>query len=253
MSLRINVLLSLVVAIVFLFPVESRSQVVSVALLGDSNTWIGGEKCDNDRGWSTWFRKDLSPEYCRSFARSGATWTHTSSTKINESEYTEVISDDNVVSNQFQRLKSAVSAGEFPIPELIIVSAGTNDVWFSDRRPDALKRGVPEDRNLTLGGAVRDFCEDVKASFPKTEIIFLTPMFTTKTSDTDIRLAGDLIETAAKECGAYVIRLDSTGCIDPGVEKKHFTYTEDGVHTSRAGARRVGLKVASEVRAKFKF
>jgi hypothetical protein len=83
-----------------------------VVFLGDSNTWIGGDKCDVNRGWNYWVREMLQPTTCRSYARSGATWVHTDKMVRDTEENTAVLSDNNVVTNQIYRLQEAVEAGD---------------------------------------------------------------------------------------------------------------------------------------------
>ena len=59
-----------------------------VVILGDSNTSIGGDMCDNPKGWNKWFAEQFDSKSCRSYARSGATWTHTKSTRRNPEQNT---------------------------------------------------------------------------------------------------------------------------------------------------------------------
>ena len=75
-----------------------------IAVLGDSNTWLGGDDCSQPRGWTTAFVRALHPASCRSYARSGATWTHTSATSCRPKAYTERLADDNVIFNQMVRM-----------------------------------------------------------------------------------------------------------------------------------------------------
>ena len=86
-----------------------------VVLLGDSNTWLGGDSCDNRRGWSWWFCSCYHPATCVSYARSGATWTNTPSTVRDITGYSETISDNNVIYNQIYRLVDAVRTGVQPL------------------------------------------------------------------------------------------------------------------------------------------
>lgn len=85
-----------------------------VVLLGDSNTFIGGDACDKPQGWNKWFKDFAKPKSCRSYARSGATWTHTPNTVLDMEENIGVLGDNNVVYNQAMRLLTAVLSGEQP-------------------------------------------------------------------------------------------------------------------------------------------
>ena len=78
-----------------------------VVILGDSNTWIGGDDCDKPRGWNKWFADVFQPLSCKSYARSGATWTNTIQTRKNPDEDIAVLGNDNVIYNQIVRLLAA--------------------------------------------------------------------------------------------------------------------------------------------------
>ena len=111
----------------------------NVVMLGDSNTWLGGDSCDRPHGWTKWFAEECYPATCRSYARSGATWTATVRTVRDVDEYTEKLGDNNVIYNQICRLMVAVADGRQAYPHTIIISAGTNDAWFvAAREPSGL-------------------------------------------------------------------------------------------------------------------
>ena len=82
-----------------------------VVILGDSNTWLGGDGCDKAQGWNKWFRDAFQPATCRSYARSGATWTNTPETRRNTQENIGVLGNDNVIYNQICRLEEAINNG----------------------------------------------------------------------------------------------------------------------------------------------
>jgi lysophospholipase L1-like esterase len=219
-----------------------------VVILGDSNTWIGGDDCTQPRGWNKWFCETAAPTSCRSYARSGATWTHTEATTYDTEEYSEVLSDNNVIYNQINRLKKAYEAGEQPLPDLIIIMAGTNDAWFRWSKVKEERGERREERGAqTLEGAVRSDCTMLRELFPECRLLLLTPMQTTKTSLGNIRRTGDIIEACGKKLGAEVLRLDREGCVKRKQELKKRTLTTDGVHTNEAGARCIGRLVAERV------
>ena len=221
-----------------------------VVLLGDSNTFIGGDSCNVARGWNKWFRDALQPATCRSYARSGATWTHTPKTVRDTEEYTEVLSDNNVIYNQVCRLQEAVAAGEQERPTLIIIMAGTNDAWFIDRRPQVFSNDLSS--SLTLAGAVYYDCQLLREAFPEARIVLLTPMQATKTSLKRIRRTGDIIEACGTQMGLEVVRLDREGCVSRKQELRKKTYTTDGVHTNERGAQCIGQLVAEKILSKCK-
>ncbi len=237
----------------------SAQHPVHVVLIGDSNTWIGGEDCDQSRGWSKWFKDAFQPLSCRSYARSGATWTNTKLTTYNTVENVEVLSDNNVVFNQVNRLREAVQSGVQPTPDLIIMLAGTNDMWFSSKRPGAYAMSVeqafsdtssspwPVHQVLSLASSIRYSCELLQSSYPQARLVLVTPMQSTKVSAALTEQTGDLIERCGRRLGIDVIRLDSSDCISRAQEQKKLTYTSDGVHTNEAGAQRIGELIVEHI------
>lgn len=232
---------------------------MDVVLLGDSNTWLGGEDCSNSKGWSKWFKDAFIPKTIGSYARSGATWTNTPSTVCNLTENIEVLGDNNVVYNQVCRLKYAYAVGEQPVPELIIISAGTNDAWFSQHRPYAMQRRKASDnqrentlslepsKNLTIEKSIALCCELLREDFPDAEIVLLTPLQTIKVDKSIIGIVGELIESVGTSLGCHVIRQDVEGCVRSDEELVEKVNTYDGTHTSERGARLNGEMIACKV------
>jgi GDSL-like Lipase/Acylhydrolase. len=139
-------------------------QSLHVVMLGDSNTFIGGDDCSKPQGWNKWFKDLMNPISCRSYARSGATWTETPNTVYDINEYTEVLSDNNVIYNQVSRLLADVfDTKTQPVPDLILIMAGTNDLWFADKRPEPFPKYI------------RQNCEMLKHAFPHARIVLITP------------------------------------------------------------------------------
>ena len=85
---------SVITLLLFLATSLYANDSTHVAILGDSNTWLGGDQCDQPRGWNKWFKDYFAPASCRSYARSGATWTNTARTKRNPDEVKEVLSGE---------------------------------------------------------------------------------------------------------------------------------------------------------------
>lgn len=233
-----------------------------MVILGDSNTWIGGDDCSLPQGWNKWFKDYFSPTTCHSYARSGATWTNTHRTKRNTLQNTDRLDDDNVIYNQVCRLKEAVANGIQAEPQLIMLMAGTNDLWFAKQRPLALSMTAtdsfaepdsvtdkrPVNQILTLAEAVRYNCRLLKNAFPRVHIILITPMQSTKIALPQLERASDIIAECGEQMGASVIRMDSEGCVRQVEEQAGYTLTRDGVHTNEAGAQCVGNYVTQQVR-----
>lgn len=236
---------------------------LDIAILGDSNTWLGGDECDNAKGWTYWFNERMSALSCRSYARSGATWTNTPRTKLNMEENIGKLGDNNVIYNQVCRLIRACADGNQAIPHVILIAAGTNDAWFSKERPHALEkttaqvftrkckefRESPASSMLTLAESVRHSCELLMYHIPEAQIVLLTPLQTTKASYSKISRVGDIIEEVGNRMGINVIRQDK-GCSAYDLrESEEFRYTYDGTHTSEEGAQRNGYYIANRLKA----
>lgn len=238
------------------------SQKPHVALLGDSNTWNGGDECDNPIGWSKWFKEAFTSASIRSYARSGATWCNTPRTCDNTTEDIAVIGDNNVIYNQVLRLKEAVASGAQPTPDIIIISAGTNDVWFTKSRPRAFamtvqaafsqtetsRRRTPN-QMLSLAQAVRYDCELLQEAFPKAELVLVTPMQSVKVPEARLEMATAIIEQCARALDAHVIKLSHPGGISRKDEMRARRYTSDGTHTNEDGAKLNGLYIAQQLKA----
>lgn len=231
-----------------------------VVILGDSNTWLGGDGCDKPQGWNKWFRDAFQPASCRSFARSGATWTNTPQTRRNTQENIGVLGNDNVIYNQICRLEEALDKGSQPKPQLILILAGTNDAWFLKSRPKALsmtaegafaadcqrfmKHAASE--IVTLAESVRYGCELLTALCPEAQIVLLTPFQSVQAGDRIFKVS-DLIADSGHRMGLSVIRLDQQSGIHAAREKNKHYLTTDGTHTSEEGARRAGTFIARQL------
>ncbi len=231
----------------------SDSVGLKFALLGDSMTWIGGDSCQNPTGWSHILRESGIADKIDVYARSGATWTNTSSTLRNPSHYSEVLHDDNVVYNQAIRLiENAKNPNEDP--DIIVLFAGANDAWFATKRP-----GIYEDDqskmdfttqthpgNITsLGGSIRLVHYILNNRFPMATLLFVTPLQMSKTDAETIFKVSDIIEKVATENGCLVLRADKESGITHQQETQSPTFTYDGVHTNPAGAKKLGEYILS--------
>ena len=235
-------------------------QAQHIVALGDSNTWLAGVSCTNPKGWITVLKEQMEPASCRSYARSGATWTHTELTKYNTEEYTSLLGDDNVIYNQVNRLRDACNDSTQHTPDLILILSGTNDMWFEAKRPQAFSKTAEEvctdtaalyptrqpNEILSMAEAIRYDYEMLREFCPEATIVLLTPMQATKVSREVVTKTGELID----QCGALlqmpVIRLDEVG-INSEEEQREKRYTSDGVHTNTDGALLIGSYVAEKV------
>ena len=227
----------LVLFVVCLCGVVHAQLPMHIVLLGDSNTFLGGDECDKAEGWNKWFKDLVEPLSCRSYARSGATWTHTSKTTYDVEENIGVLSDNNVIYNQINRLKEAYQAGRQPMPDLIVIMAGTNDLWFADKRPDALSKWIEYD------------CEGLRETFPQTRVVLVTPPTFVKVGMDKQHRAADEIEACVRKLQLEVVRLDQADGMFQASDMIQKGYSKDGVHTTIAGAKVLGQCIYEQVKA----
>lgn len=234
---------------------------LDVVFLGDSNTWIGGDDCDNAKGWNKWFKDFFRPASCKSYARSGATWTNTSQTKTNTEEDIAVLGDDNVIYNQIMRLRQAVENGTQAVPGLVIIAAGTNDAWFQNKRPDIFSMGtemalmtvndnlsgINVNEMTSLAQSVFYGIALLRESFPDVQIILFTPLQCTATSLENIQMVGDVLVECAEACNIGWLRQDDSKFLDREKELQHKHFTSDGTHTNAEGARHNARIIAEMV------
>ncbi len=224
----------------------------NVVILGDSNSWIGGDSCDDPKGWNYWFAREMSPKTIRSYARSGATWSHVGATRRQPEEYSEVITDNNVIYNQIVRLINETENGQQSSPDLIMIAAGTNDAWFPQFRPAAFSRtarealgrdagellSLPAGKILSMAEAVRYDLLMLAAHFPNAKVVVMTPLQSIKISSAMLADVSEIIEEVARQSGAAVIRQDLLCPVNSEQEMITRRLTSDGTHTSVEGARR---------------
>ncbi len=249
----------LLLALALLLPVGACARggtAATVAILGDSQTWLGGDKCDGSRGWSKWFALAAKPKSCRSYARSGATWTNVPATTASPQDYSAIVSDQNVIYNQVMRLIAACRGKAQATPSAIIIYAGTNDAWFGRKRPGRFSKTVDQAMRGSAGIASRkpgtctslaesiiQDCTILKQHFPKSRLIFVTAMHSRRFSSQDLTRVNDIIDQCARRLGIPVIKLDGNIQVNKTGGQP---FTTDGVHTSVAGAKLVGSYVARQ-------
>lgn len=216
---------------------------IKIALLGDSMTWIGGESFDKPVGWTSHIKNQ--PVEMRLYARSGATWTNTSTTKADTRAYSDVLDPDNVIYNQVLRL---ISDKEVFSPDIILIYAGANDAWFSSRRPGMMNpspadtitevtlESDPSAFN-TLASSINLSSKLLNQFFPNSKIVFLTPVHAGKISPESIRTVGEKIEATAELLGIETLRGD---LLIPFIHDEETgqrgVNTYDGVHSNEKGA-----------------
>lgn len=227
-----------------------------VALLGDSMTWIGGDSCQNEKGWSHWMKASGFADSIEVYARSGATWTNTLHTRRDTSFYSEILHDDNVIYNQAWRLTQRVKSGATPLPDLAVIFAGANDAWFAERRPGIFtvsdsvapySAGSQPSEATTLQKSVALVCDLLRQELQGCEIVLVTPLEMSKASPEVTATVSDIIADAGLSRGVRALRADSNIAIRHKQEALKPTYTYDGVHTNATGAKMVADYIISSL------
>jgi len=238
---------------------DTQHEDINVVILGDSNTWLGGDDCSKPKGWNTYFKQEFAAKTCVSLARSGATWTNTPYTKRNTLEYSVKVTHCNVVYNQIMRLKEQVEKGTLASPDIILIAVGTNDGWFQAQRPGLFNKTAAEaladsaiiNKSVgsitTLAESVVYGCRILQRDFPDAMVVLMTPMQTIQCKDETIQKIGDIIEECGSNLGINVIRQDKETKIVSAKERLQRQYTYDGTHTSELGAKDNGRLVADKV------
>lgn len=226
-----------------------------IALLGDSMTWIGGDSCQNNTGWSHVLRESGLASDIDVYARSGATWTNTRNTRRNPTHYTELLHDDNVVFNQAVRLIERADTADCA-PDIIILFAGANDAWFASRRPGIFDRNNDEALSssstdpagtTSLEGSLRLVTDLLHSRFPDATLLFVAPLQMAKTDAETIHLVADIIENTASKKGWITLRADKDLPVTHRQETKSHRFTYDGVHTNPDGARITGNYITHHI------
>lgn len=246
-----NGVLLLLLAVLTFAPLRAENK-LKVALLGDSMTWIGGDSFEKPKGW-THYVDDL-PIEMKTYARSGATWTNTKETKGDTNAYSEVLDPENVIYNQALRLTDDTGFK----PDVVIIYAGTNDAWFSSKRPGLFGNTPPASETIEPGAKPADFTTLegsimltntlLRHRLPDVRIYLVTPANSGKISECAIQKVSEIIEKTGRKTGATVVRGDKLFGFHHKEEKtKPYRFTYDGVHTNEKGARKIADIIKSNI------
>lgn len=227
------------------------------ALLGDSITWLSLSS-NPERGWARYFARNMKFAELRNYARSGATWSNSATTKVDANAYSASTTPDNVIFNQLQRL--FIDLGNGFKPDYIVIAAGINDVWFPDARPDALAKTAGEvmeseqrysDKDVntctSIAESIRLVAELLWQRLPDVQVILLSPLQSTSVEYTKLRQATEIMRGCADYLGwGFISQMDEIP-VNRIREKWEKRLTYDGTHTSELGAKIVGDILSSKI------
>lgn len=226
---------------------------LNIVMIGDSITWMGGDNCDDEDGWTYWFKQKANPKSCRSYAVSGATLCYQPSWQTQNDAYM-----------QLQRIISDKGEGMYPNGiDLVFVAMGTNDLGNSSAKysvtaeeefNNATTYANYTQQDLTsFAKAIRYLCEQLYVNFPNVQIVFLSPQQRSNFNTSMLLTMGDFIESCTDYLSVNTIRLDKhcgTYHTRECVENHKLI---DGTHTSQLGARENGYFIYNRVKSLLKF
>jgi len=189
-------------------------------------------------------------------AQSGATWSHTSTTAYDTGSIGGVIAPNNVIWNQFNKLKAAIAMHLVDTPDLIIIEGSINDVSAgrpvgsvsTTFAPGSSIIGNAPNTILSVTDAIRYDCELILQQWPNVQIIFMTPFQRGVSDNATVRDMGDTIEACGNRLSIDVIRQDKlVGIYNYNELGSTHTFLYDNLHPNAAGALKVGKKIAAEL------
>lgn len=258
-----KLVLTIVLTLSGFFPTSIIAQgtdSLNVAILGDSMSWIGGDNCDKETGWTNHFHRAFPDYNIGMYARSGATWTNTVNTTGDTAFYSELLNDENVIYDQVMRLLNDVEKNPASVPDIAIIFAGGNDAWFESKRPGIYDPAPLPEKNLksvkpsevtSLASSIELCCKLLRESFPSCRIVLMTPPEMSKTTPERIHKVGDTIAAKGAELGLEVFRTDRDLPFNHDVEKsENRIYTYDGAHSNPTGAKLISDYVIEKLNLK---
>lgn len=215
---------------------EMDETLPDIVLMGDS---ITDETADGD--WVRSFKQIAKYKNLRNYARGYCTWTFKNDTAYNVTDTSNRNVGNNVIWNQFNRLKRNVDIGG-NAPDAIIILAGTNDLLQNKTLGNVADAftGSVLDKDITtltnMAQSIRYTCECIKQEWPMCQLILCTP-WSVRGFTSDYR-------NIIIECAAYLA--DAT--IDVWNESGIYYYFEqngdvfkdsDNVHLNATGGKKV--------------
>lgn len=152
---------------------------LNIVLFGDSLTDLEN---NNITKWVQPFRNLITCKSFKDYARGYCTWTFKSDSSYNITDSSDSNVGNNVIWNQFNKLKNDVNNGTVNTPDVIMILAGTNDALQSIALGDinttfsSSSQGTDITQLTTLAQSVRYVCDDIYKTYPNCKIIICTPL-----------------------------------------------------------------------------
>ena len=220
----------------------------NIMVLGDSITEI-------EIGWVQRFKQIIKPKTWTNLAVGGAKWCNEDNTIV-DGTTTE---DNNVISNQVYK---AIN-GSYPTPDIIIISAGTND--WRDTTEDIEKQFTNGGNsyiplsNVNLkswSGAIRYAVEKLTTKWLNAQIFICTPNQAAegKKAYISIKDKGKIIKEVCHRLSIPVLDVGGECGICGLYENNNSSngrYLWDGLHENSSGAYKHGEYIAKQIASRY--
>ena len=220
----------------------------NIMVLGDSITEI-------EIGWVQRFKQIIKPKTWTNLAVGGAKWCNEDNTVIDGT----TSGDNNVISNQVYK---AIN-GSYPTPDIIIISAGTND--WRDTTEDIEKQFTNRSNSYiplssvdlkSWSGAIRYAIEKLSTKWLNVQIFICTPNQATegKKAYISIRDKGKIIKDVCHRLSIPVLDVGGECGICGLYENNNGSngrYLWDGLHENSSGAYKHGEYIAKQIASRY--
>ena len=225
-----------------------REILPNVVLFGDSitDTAVNGEWVKNIEDYAEF--KSLT-----NYARGWCTFTFKSDSEYNITDTSNANIGNNVIWNQYNRMKVDVDSGAIEVPDCIIILGGTNDALYAltigDK--DAAFTGSILDADVktltNLYQSIRYVCETIKNEFPSTQIILCTPLQLGNSSNNNVISVHDaIVDSARKMALKYIDQTYESGVYSYDEITGNVKLQGDNVHLSTLGGKLVAQFLGRE-------
>lgn len=219
-------------------PVSYDNNMPNVVLMGDSIS----DTVQSNRGeWVRRLTDYLTFKSFTNYAVGAARWTFQKNTTY-ELERAGSICGENVIWNQYNRMISDIENNIIPIPNVVIIFAGTNDAIWSYNDVGVMTDAWDENTILnkdirtlnTLVQSVRYLCESILKRYPKIQIILSTPIQNGAVDHTE--KVRDAIKESADKLSAELIDAYSRSGLYMFFDSKgdYIYSTNDSVHPNNS-------------------
>ena len=216
--------------------------------LTEMNVVVFGDSISDPKVNGMWVKPFKELVTCKSFtnyARGYCTWTFKSDSEYNIEDVSNSNVGNNVIWNQFNRLKNDVDNGNVVNPDLIIIFAGTNDALQAKPIGDADATFVPSTQGdittlTNLIDSIRYVCDAIYSKYPDSSIVLCTPLPLAQGGYAQCIKVHDAIVKCAERMGLYYIDATYESGIAWYREKLSPTYyTSGGVHMTNEGGEHI--------------